>query len=182
VQLESVPVVPPANALAGNYALCAPADRLRTRSIISIAPAPGRIDQRHDDTPGSWYRRDAVSSDLPNALPNQSTGLPHLQQPKRELLAKWMESDAMFFQARSIRRGTWPHPWRTAATSCGGFGSSNNTSPGNTPNIGGADQLPHRRPCGNAVQRKDSDSRSSWDIKGVVPLSIVIIHIPRRFA
>jgi hypothetical protein len=75
VQLESVPVVPPANALAGNYALCAPAD-----------PAAYTLD--HLNSAGTVVGSTSVTmippvvvpaptpcpAICPNALPNQSTG------------------------------------------------------------------------------------------------------------
>ncbi len=83
----------------------------------------------------------------------------------------------MIFKARSIRRGT------VAAilggllmTSCGGFGSTNNTSPGNTPNIAAQTSFRIVGRVGTPFSAKISDSRSSWDIKGVVPLSIVIVN------
>lgn len=83
----------------------------------------------------------------------------------------------MIFKARSIRR------WTVAAilggllmTSCGGFGSSNNTSPGNTPNIAAQTSFRIVGRVGTPFSAKISDSRSSWDIKGVVPLSIVIVN------
>jgi hypothetical protein len=88
-----------------------------------------------------------------------------------------MESDAMFFKARSIRRGTMAAILGgLLATSCGGFGSTNNTSPGNTPNIAAQTSFRIVGRVGTPFSAKISDSRSSWDIKGVVPLSIVIIH------
>jgi hypothetical protein len=88
-----------------------------------------------------------------------------------------METDAMFFQATPI--------WRAVLaallcglmmTSCGGFGSTNTTNPGNTPNISAQTSFRIVGLSGTPFSAKISDSRSSWNITGVVPLSIVIIN------
>ena len=83
----------------------------------------------------------------------------------------------MFFNPRSIRSGA------VAAvlcgllmTSCGGFGSTNNTSPGNTPNISAQSSFRIVGRIGTPFSAKISNSRSTWDIQGVVPLSIVIVN------
>jgi hypothetical protein len=88
-----------------------------------------------------------------------------------------MESDAMIFNAQSIRRAT------VAAilcgllmTSCGGFGSSNNTSPGNTPNISAQTSFRIVGRIGTPFSARISDSRSTWNILGVAPLSVVIVN------
>jgi hypothetical protein len=88
-----------------------------------------------------------------------------------------MEPDAMIFNAQSIRR-------RTVAailcgllmTSCGGFGSSNNTSPGNTPNISAQTSFRIVGRIGTPFSARISDSRSTWNILGVAPLSVVIVN------
>jgi hypothetical protein len=88
-----------------------------------------------------------------------------------------MEPDAMIFNAQSIRRAT------VAAilcgllmTSCGGFGSSNNTSPGNTPNISAQTSFRIVGRIGTPFSARISDSRSTWNILGVAPLSVVIVN------
>jgi hypothetical protein len=88
-----------------------------------------------------------------------------------------MEPDAMIFNAQSIRRHT------VAAilcgllmTSCGGFGSSNNTSPGNTPNISAQTSFRIVGRIGTPFSARISDSRSTWNILGVAPLSVVIVN------
>jgi hypothetical protein len=88
-----------------------------------------------------------------------------------------MEPDAMLFNAKSIRRGA------IAAllcgllmTSCGGFGSTNTTSPGSTPHISAQTSFRIVGRIGTPFSAKISDARSSWDIVGVVPLSIVIVN------
>jgi hypothetical protein len=88
-----------------------------------------------------------------------------------------MEPDAMIFNTQSIRR-------RTVAailcgllmTSCGGFGSSNNTSPGNTPNISAQTSFRIVGRIGTPFSARISDSRSTWNILGVAPLSVVIVN------
>jgi len=83
----------------------------------------------------------------------------------------------MIFNAQSIRRAT------VAAilcgllmTSCGGFGSSNNTSPGNTPNISAQTSFRIVGRIGTPFSARISDSRSTWNILGVTPLSVVIVN------
>ncbi len=61
-------------------------------------------------------------------------------------------------------------------TSCGGFGSTNNTAPGNTPNIAAQTSFRILGKVGTPFSAKVSDARSSWDIQGVVPLSIIIVN------
>ena len=61
-------------------------------------------------------------------------------------------------------------------TSCGGFGSTNNTNPGNTPNVPPQSSFRVLGRIGTPFYAKISDARSSWDIQGVVPLSIIIVN------
>lgn len=61
-------------------------------------------------------------------------------------------------------------------SSCGGFGSSNNTSPGNTPNIAAQTSFRIVGRIGTPFSARISDSRSTWNIMGVAPLSIVIVN------
>jgi len=88
-----------------------------------------------------------------------------------------MEPYVMFLKAKSIRNAA------VAAlvcgllmTSCGGFGSSNNTAPGNTPNVSAQTSFLIVGRIGTPFSAKISDTRSSWNITGVVPLSIVIVN------
>jgi hypothetical protein len=89
-----------------------------------------------------------------------------------------METHAMlFFTARSIRRATLAALLGgLLMSSCGGFGSTNTTNPGSTPNISAQTSFRIVGRIGTPFFVKISDARSSWDIKGVVPLSIVIIQ------
>jgi hypothetical protein len=88
-----------------------------------------------------------------------------------------METDAMFSKARSIRRGIVAALLcALLTTSCGGFGSTNTTNPGNTPNIAGQTSFRIVGRIGTPFSIKIADTRSSWTILGVVPLSIVIIN------
>ena len=84
---------------------------------------------------------------------------------------------AMFLKAKSIRNSA------VAAlvcgllmTSCGGFGSSNNTAPGNTPPVSAQTSFRIVGRVGTPFSARISDFRSSWNITGVVPLSIVIVN------
>lgn len=83
----------------------------------------------------------------------------------------------MWLNARSIRGGI------VAAlvcgllmTSCGGFGSTNNTNPGSTPNTTPQSSFRVVGRIGTPFYAKISDGRSSWDVYGVVPLSIIIVN------
>jgi len=83
----------------------------------------------------------------------------------------------MSFNAKSIRRGA------VAAllcgllmTSCGGFGTTNITSPGSTPNISAQTSFRIVGRVGTPFAATISDARSTWNIQGVVPLSIVIVN------
>jgi len=88
-----------------------------------------------------------------------------------------METDAMFSKARSIWRGILAALLCALLTSsCGGFGSTNTTNPGSTPNIAGQTSFRIVGRIGTPFSVTISDARSSWDILGVVPLSIVIIN------
>lgn len=84
----------------------------------------------------------------------------------------------MFFNARSIRSGAVATILcGLLMTSCGGgFGSSNNTRPGRTPNISAQSSFRIVGRIGTPFSAKISNSRSTWNIQGVVPLSIVIIN------
>jgi hypothetical protein len=88
-----------------------------------------------------------------------------------------MEPDAMIFNAKSIRRATVSAIFcGLLMTSCGGFGSSNNTSPGNTPNIAAQTSFRIVGGIGIPFSARISDSRSTWNVMGVTPLSIVIVN------
>jgi hypothetical protein len=88
-----------------------------------------------------------------------------------------MEPDALFLKAISIRRGALAALLcGLLMTSCGGFGSTNTTRPGSTPNINAQTSFRIVGRVGTPFSAKISDARSSWDITGVVPLSIVIIN------
>jgi hypothetical protein len=83
----------------------------------------------------------------------------------------------MFFRAISIRRGA------VAAllcgllmTSCGGFGTTNITSPGSTPNISAQTSFRVVGRIGTPFAATISNARSTWKVQGVVPLSIVIVN------
>ena len=83
----------------------------------------------------------------------------------------------MFLQATPIRRGILAaFLCGLLMTSCGGFGSTNTTQPGNTPSISAQTSFRIVGRTGIPFSAKISDSRSSWNITGVVPLSIVIIN------
>jgi hypothetical protein len=88
-----------------------------------------------------------------------------------------MGIQAMFLKAQSIRSGVVAVlVCGLLMTSCGGFGSSNNTAPGNTPNISAQTSFRIVGRVGTPFSAKISDTRSSWTITGVVPLSIVIVN------
>ncbi len=88
-----------------------------------------------------------------------------------------MSTYAMFSTAISIRRGALAALLcGLLASSCGGFGSTNTTNPGNTPNIAAQTSFRIVGRIGTPFSVKISDARSSWNIMGVVPLSIVIIQ------
>jgi hypothetical protein len=88
-----------------------------------------------------------------------------------------MSTYAMFFTAISIRRGALAALLCGLLTSsCGGFGSTNTTNPGNTPNIAAQTSFRIVGRIGTPFSVKISDARSSWNILGVVPLSIVIVQ------
>ena len=61
-------------------------------------------------------------------------------------------------------------------TSCGGFGGTNTTNPGSTPHISAQTSFRIVGQVGTPFSARISDSRSIWDIQGVVPLSIVIVN------
>src|SRR5216683_3079517 len=61
-------------------------------------------------------------------------------------------------------------------SACGGaFGTSNSTAPGNTPNIAGQVSFRVVGTLGTPFSLLISDADSSWQVQGVVPLSIEII-------
>ena len=61
-------------------------------------------------------------------------------------------------------------------TSCGGFGSTNNTRPGSTPNIGAQSSFRIVGRLGTPFSAIISDSRSSWSFNGVIPLTVIIVN------
>jgi hypothetical protein len=62
-------------------------------------------------------------------------------------------------------------------SACGGaFGTSNSTLPGTTPNIAAQASFRVVGTLGTPFSLLISDADSSWQVKGVVPLSIVIIN------
>src|SRR6266849_2828614 len=62
-------------------------------------------------------------------------------------------------------------------SACGGaFGTSDSTAPGNTPNIAGQVSFRVVGTLGTPFSLLISDADSSWQVQGVVPLSIVIIN------
>jgi hypothetical protein len=63
-----------------------------------------------------------------------------------------------------------------AAAGCGGFGAGNATSPGSTPNISSQSSYRIVGTIGTPFFAIISDARSSWQIRGIAPLSIVIAH------
>src|SRR5579859_2860943 len=88
-----------------------------------------------------------------------------------------MDTDPMFSKAISIRRGALAALLcGLLMTSCGGFGNVNTTNPGNTRNIAAQTSFRIVGHVGTPFSLKISDGRSSWDVKGVVPLSIVIVQ------
>ncbi len=83
----------------------------------------------------------------------------------------------MYLKAKSIRsRIIVALGCGLLMASCGGFGSSNNTAPGNTPPVPAQTSFRIVGRVGTPFSAKISDVRSSWDITGVVPLSIVIVN------
>jgi hypothetical protein len=66
----------------------------------------------------------------------------------------------------------------TLASSCGGggFGSTNITNPGNTPNVAAQTSFRIVGQIGTPFALTISDARSTWHVKGVIPLSIVIVN------
>jgi len=65
----------------------------------------------------------------------------------------------------------------TLISACGGaFGTSNATAPGNTPNIAAQVSFRVVGTLGTPFSLLISDADSSWQVRGVVPLSIVIIN------
>jgi hypothetical protein len=82
-----------------------------------------------------------------------------------------------FLSVRSSRRGPLVALLcGLLMTSCGGFGGTNTTNPGNTPNISAQTSFRIVGVIGTPFHAKISNSRSSWDLQGVVPLSIVIVN------
>jgi hypothetical protein len=90
-----------------------------------------------------------------------------------------MELGVMFWflRAKSLGRGAIVALLSgLLMTSCGGFGGTNTTNPGSTPNISAQTSFRIVGQVGTPFSAKISDARSSWDIQGVVPLSIVIVN------
>jgi hypothetical protein len=82
-----------------------------------------------------------------------------------------------FLRANSIGRGAFAALLSgLLMTSCGGFGGTNTTNPGSTPNISAQTSFRIVGVVGTPFSAKISDSRSTWNIQGVVPLSIVIVN------
>ncbi|MGD0291066.1 MAG: hypothetical protein ABSC63_15585 [Candidatus Binataceae bacterium] len=90
-----------------------------------------------------------------------------------------MELGVMFWflRAKSLGRGAIVALLSgLLVTSCGGFGGTNTTNPGSTPNISAQTSFRIVGEVGTPFSARISDSRSIWDIQGVVPLSIVIVN------
>ncbi|HVC43638.1 MAG TPA: hypothetical protein VND20_02390 [Candidatus Binataceae bacterium] len=66
----------------------------------------------------------------------------------------------------------------TIAAACGGggFGSTDITNPGNTPNVAAQTSFRIVGQVGTPFALTISDARSTWHVKGVIPLSVVIIN------
>lgn len=62
------------------------------------------------------------------------------------------------------------------AAACNGFGTSNITSPGNTSNIPPQTGFRVVGRIGTPFNLYISDARSSWSVKGVVPLNVIIVN------
>ncbi|HTT78026.1 MAG TPA: hypothetical protein VMF50_18830 [Candidatus Binataceae bacterium] len=63
-----------------------------------------------------------------------------------------------------------------AATSCNGFGTTNITSPGSTSNKPPQVSFRVVGRIGEPFSLYISDARSSWTVKGVVPLTVIIVN------
>jgi hypothetical protein len=88
-----------------------------------------------------------------------------------------MGTDSMILKAKSNRLGALAaFILGLSMTSCGGFGSTNTTSPGSSPNISAQTSFLIAGRVGTPFSARISDTRSSWDIKGVIPLNIVIVN------
>ncbi len=88
-----------------------------------------------------------------------------------------MEAAIMFFKAQSVpRRALAAILCALTMTSCGSFGATNTTTPGNTPNTNAQTSFRIVGQIGTPFSATISDARSTWTIQGVVPLSIVIIN------
>jgi hypothetical protein len=85
-----------------------------------------------------------------------------------------MESRVILIKARFLTRLALGALLLT--TGCNGFGTTNITSPGNTPN--NPTQVSFRvvGRIGTPFSAYISDARSSWTVKGVVPLTIIIVN------
>lgn len=83
----------------------------------------------------------------------------------------------MIFNAQSLRHAIVAAIFGgLLMTSCGGFGSTDNTSPGNTPNIPAQTSFRIVGRIGTPFSARVSDSRSTWNIMGVAPLTIIIVN------
>jgi hypothetical protein len=88
-----------------------------------------------------------------------------------------MEPYAMLHKAKSILGGVAIATLcGLLMTSCGGFGSTNNTRPGSTPDIPAQTSFRIVGRIGTPFSALISDSQSSWAFNGVIPLSIVIVN------
>ena len=63
-----------------------------------------------------------------------------------------------------------------ALCGCNGFGSGNATQPGNTPNVAAQTSFRMVGNVGTPFVATVSDQRSSWEIRGVVPLNVIIAN------
>jgi len=83
----------------------------------------------------------------------------------------------MYLKAKSIpRRALAALLCGLLMASCGGFGSTDTTRPGSTPNMNAQTSFRIVGQIGTPFSATISDARSSWTIQGVVPLSIVIVN------
>lgn len=63
-----------------------------------------------------------------------------------------------------------------ALCGCNGFGSGNSTQPGSTPNVAAQTSFRMVGNIGTPFVATVSDQRSSWVIRGVVPLNVIIAN------
>src|SRR5712692_10414130 len=84
--------------------------------------------------------------------------------------------NAMLYSMRAINYGVIVTLTATVLAGCNGLGAGQGTSPGSTPNI--AQQSSYRivGDVGTPFRALISDSRSSWEVFGTIPTSIVIVN------